>query len=353
MPGLKLLVLDDNTTVERVPQHVRRNQAHHRHAQGLETMSIQERSGRQLRISANGYEAIIATVGASLRVLTHNGRDLIVPFEADELRPSSRGATLAPWPNRIADGQYTFQGTTHQLPLSEPARGNAIHGLVSWVDFHERVVVADRVVLTATIAPMRGYPFRVEVEVEYTIDASGLTQTVTGRNLGADPAPWGTGPHPYLVAGPTGAAPREGRVDAWTLNLPATEVLTVSDDRLLPVAVESIDAHPQWDFRTTRPIGDVFIDHAFTGLTRKNGLATVEVRTTDGSGTAIAFDEGLPWVQVHTADTPTNPDTHRIGLAVEPMTCPPDAYNSGTDLIVLEPGEEHAASWRIYALPPQ
>ncbi|MGF3056204.1 aldose 1-epimerase family protein [Microbacterium sp. YY-01] len=312
-------------------------------------MRVQERSGRQLQIRANGYEATIATVGATLRQLQHNERDLIVPFDADELRPHSRGATLAPWPNRIANGAYTFNGSEYQLPLSEPARNNAIHGLVSWVDFQERVVVADRIVLTTIIAPMPGYPFRVEVEVEYTIDASGLTQTVTGRNLGADPAPWGTAPHPYLKAGTATPAPGAGAVDEWILRLPASEVLTV-DERLLPVAVESIDAHPAWDFREPRKIGTTFLDYAFTGLTRDSDLATVEVRTTDGSGVGIAFDEGLPWVQIHTADNPNKPASHRAGLAVEPMTCPPDAFNSGTDLIIIEPGEEHAASWRIFTL---
>ncbi len=54
-------------------------------------------------------------------------------------------------------------------------------------------------------------------------------------------------------------------------------------------------------------------------------------------------------MQVHTADRP-DPDDDRVGLAVEPMTCPPDALNSGTDLVVLAPGDSHAASWEIEAL---
>jgi len=302
-------------------------------------------AGRQLVLTGHGYEAVIASVGASLRSLTHEGRDLVVPFDADEVWPNYRGATLAPWPNRIVDGRYGFAGVQHRLALTEPERAHALHGLVAWLEFADRVVDRDRVVLVAVIEPQAGYPFRVEVEVEYRLGTDGLTQVVTGRNLGADSAPWGTGPHPYLVADST----RTGVVDAWTLSLPASEVLAVTPDRLSPVAVESVDAHPEWDFRAPRTIGDTFIDHAFTALDREGGITEVRVTAADGTGTAISWDEACPWVQVHTADTPHEPSTHRVGLAVEPMTCAPDAFNSGAGLVVIEPGDEHAASWTIRA----
>ncbi|MGX5697712.1 aldose 1-epimerase family protein [Agromyces soli] len=318
------------------------------------------RSGAQYAIAAAGYTADVASVGASLRTLRHaadgsTARDLVVPFDADELRPGYRGATLAPWPNRIVDGRYAFDGASFQLPLTEPARGQALHGLASWLDFAPRIVEAARVVLAAVVEPQAGYPFRVEVEVEYRLDADGLTQTVTGRNLGDDAAPWGTGPHPYLVAG-------EGRVDDWTLELPADSVLTVTPDRLSPVAVEPVEAHPEFDFRAARPIASTFIDHAFTGLRAGAGGAggeasgasdaashLVVLTAADGGGVEMSWGAACPWVQVHTADTPGAETTHRIGLAVEPMTCPPDAFNSGTDLVVLEPGAEHVAGWRIAA----
>ncbi|WP_460781044.1 aldose 1-epimerase family protein [Microbacterium shaanxiense] len=300
-------------------------------------------SGRQLRISAHGYEAVIASVGATLRMLQHDGRDLIVPFDADEVRPAYRGATLAPWPNRVVDGSYSFGGQAHQLALTEPARGHALHGLLAWTEFADRAVEDDRVVLEAVIEPQLGYPFRVEVAVEFRLDSDGLNQTVTARNLGTDAAPWGTGPHPYLVGG-------EGRVDDWTLELPASEVLTVTADRLSPIAVDAVDAHPEWDFRTPRVIGDVFIDHAFTELDRTDGFAEVRVVAADGRGVALRWDESCPWVQVHTADLPTDAANSRIGLAVEPMTCPPDAFNSTVDLIVLDAGTEAAASWHFRAI---
>ena len=301
------------------------------------------RSGRQLTLTGHGYEAVIASVGATLRTLTFEGRDLIVPFGADEVRPGYRGATLAPWPNRVVDGTYSFGGDEHQLALTEPARGHALHGLLAWAEFADRVVEEDRVVLAAVIEPQLGYPFRVEVAVEFRLDSDGLNQTVTARNIGADAAPWGTGPHPYLVGG-------EGRVDDWTLTLPASEVLTVTPDRLSPVAVETVDRHPEWDFREPRRIGEVFIDHAFTEISRAEGVAEVRVVAADGHGVALSWDERCPWVQVHTADLPADAANSRIGLAVEPMTCPPDAFNSTVDLIVLDPGAEAAASWRFTAI---
>ncbi|MBE7162508.1 MAG: galactose mutarotase, partial [Williamsia herbipolensis] len=183
-------------------------------------------SGSQLTIAADGYTAEIASVGASLRALRRHDadgstRDLVVPFDADEVRPVYRGAVLAPWPNRVVDGRYTFGGQEHELALTEPARGHALHGLVAWADFRVEVHEPDRAVLRTTVQPQTGYPHRIDVTVEYRIGADGLRTTVTGRNTGDAPAPWGTAPHPYLVADV--AAPEA--VDAWTLTLPAEEVL--------------------------------------------------------------------------------------------------------------------------------
>jgi aldose 1-epimerase len=313
-------------------------------------------SGTQYELHFGDYTASIASIGASLRSLTHRGRDLVVPFEADAVRPAYRGVALAPWPNRIGGGAYTFDGELLQVPLTEPERGNALHGLACWLDFGAIEQTPSRVTLAATIVAQPGYPHRIDVEVVYELGENGLYSSITGTNTtpatadGApDAAPWGTGPHPYLVAGP-------GRVDDWTLLLPADEVLEVTPDTLLPLGVAPVtEANGgAWDFREARAIGDVFVDHAFTALARDAaGEASVEVRTADGSGVAITWDAACPWVQVHTADRPdpaAEPELHRIGLAVEPMTCPPDAFNSGTDLVVLRSGESHTAGWTISAL---
>ena len=293
-------------------------------------------SGIQYTISHGSYAATIASVGATLRELTHDGRNLVVPFDADEVRPKFRGATLAPWPNRIVDGKYSFGGTDYQVSLTEPERGHALHGLASWLDFALVAQTEAAVTLEGVIQPQAGYPWRVVVTVTNTLSDAGLATTVTATNTATSPAPWGTGPHPYLVAG-------SGRVDEWVLELPAADVL-LTTETLAPTDVVSVDA-AGLDWREAHLVGDVFIDHAFTSL------SAARVRLTDGSGSGVEMTWGAEcrWVQLHTADLP-NAALSRRGLAVEPMTCPPDSFNSGTDLIVLEPGASSSAGWAIAAI---
>ena len=303
-------------------------------------------SGVYAGLSAGDYTAQLASVGASLRTLEHRGVPLVVPFDDAAVRPVFRGAILAPWPNRVVDGHYRFAGVEQQLALTEPARGHALHGLATWLDFDITEEHPDSVTLEATIQAQAGYPHRIDVSVTYRLDQNGLHTVVSATNTGTTPAPWGTGPHPYLVAG-------RGHVDDWTLTLPADQVLTVTDDRLIPIGLADVSTEGNgiFDFREPRVIADTFIDHAFTHLHRdSNGMTTVTLReNTTGSGVEMTWDESCPWVQIHTADLP-DPQQSRLGLAVEPMTCPPDAYNSGTDLIVINPGENHRAGWTIRAL---
>lgn len=307
-------------------------------------------SGIEHVLRAGDYEASIASVGASLRSLTYRGRDLVVPFEADEVRPAYRGVTLAPWPNRVVDGRYRFGGREHQLALTEPARSHALHGLAAWLDFEVSDSGARHVTLQATIPAQDGYPWRVTVTTSFSLGPDGLAQTVTAHNASAEPAPWGTGPHPYLRAG-------TGRVDDWTLHIPAAQVLAVTPDRLIPTALTAVDADEpsRFDFRAPRVIGAAEIDHAYTGLIRdERGIACVRVTDPAGQGVQVSWDRACEWVQVHTADRPDAAES-RMGLAVEPMTCAPDAFNAwrypyDTGLTVIEPGGTVEASWTLAAI---
>ena len=308
-------------------------------------------AGTPVVLRAHGYEPAIASVGASLRSLTFEGRDLVVPFDADELRPAYRGTTLAPWPNRVVDGIHRFDGVEHQLPLTEPNRGHALHGLLSWVDWNVLDASDEAVTLTATVTAQAGYPWWLVVSTTFRLGVDGLTQTVRATNLSDTPAPWGTGPHPYLVAGPAA-------LDEWTLSLPADTVLEVTPDRLAPVALASVEVDAdRFDYRAPRVLGSVEIDHAYTGLIRDaDDRATVVVTDPSGSAVAMSWASECPWVQIHTADLPTGPGTpgHRAGLAVEPMTCAPDAFNDdaydfATGVVSLDPGASHEAGWTISA----
>lgn len=289
------------------------------------------------------YTAVVTEVGAGLRTLRHRGTDLVLGYGADEVRPRYRGALLVPWPNRVVDGSYSFDGEDLQLDLTEPERGHALHGLVTWARFDLLDSDTSSVVLGHAIVPRTGYPFCVEVRARYTLATDGLTCTVTAKNVGPRLAPYGVGTHPYLLGG-------AGRVDDWTLELPAGRVQQVAGERLLPQGVAEVEG--EFDFRLPRQLRETTLDHAFTALTSDpDGRVRARVTGPDGTGAEIEWDPVVqPWVQVHTADLP-DPDASRRGLALEPMTCPPDAFGSGTDVVVLEPGEQHTASWTIRATP--
>lgn len=308
------------------------------------TFPPQPASGTQFLLRSGPYTAAVASIGATLRELRHDGRDLIVGFAADTVRPAYRGAVLIPWPNRLADGRYRLGDHTYQLPVSEPQRNNALHGLACWSSWEAVSHSDDAVTLAHRIVPQDGYPFDIGATVTYRLTPAGLEWSVSASNLGTAPAPLGIGSHAYLIAGP-------GSVDDWTLSVPASQVLDVDPERLLPTQVRQLAESPDpRDFRDAHRIDDTRIDHAFTGFTPSNP-ATVVVSAADGSGTALTWDATvLPWAQIYTGDNP-DPDLNRSGVAVEPMTCPPDAFNSGIGLILLEPGATTTATWSISHRP--
>lgn len=309
------------------------------------TASTSAATGKQVELASAGYRAVITEVGGHLRMLTAGGRPLIREFDAAQIPPLYSGAVLAPWPNRIADGRYRFAGNGFQLPVNEVDRGNALHGLV-----HDRPWTIggqspDSVLLQHRIWPTAGYPFRLDLSLRYTLDPDGLTFELSARNSGAGDAPYGCSIHPYLVAG-------EGTVDDWTLTMPAERYLTVDAQRLLPQELRPVegDRSGEFDFRTARSLEGLAIDHAFTGLaTDPAGASSLELTAADGGGVRMSWGAATPWVQLCTADRP-EPDLDRTALAAEPMTCPPDAFNSGTDLVTLRPDDEHTTMIRIAAL---
>ncbi|MFC4585906.1 aldose 1-epimerase family protein [Sphaerisporangium corydalis] len=285
------------------------------------------------------YHAEVTQMGAALRVLRHRGRDLVASWPEEGPVPHYSGTLLAPWPNRVAGGRYTFEGEPFDVPVNEPDRGHALHGLVAFAGWEavELLAVEDDhgfVRLAHTIEPSPGYPFRLALEVRYALGPHGLTTTLTAENTGDRPAPYGCGPHPWLIAD-------DGAEEGWELELPADQVL-LTDDVLIPTALAPVGGTP-FDFRTARPVGRTVVDEAFTGLAAgPDGLTRVRLRGA-GGGVQIAWDAAvLPWVQFCTGTG----FGHR-GFAVEPMTCPPDAFNSGTDLVVLDPGGKHEASWTV------
>jgi aldose 1-epimerase len=295
-------------------------------------------SGQQYVIEAGPHRATVVEVGAGLQHYTRDGVDVTVPYGDDVLPPKCCGVTLVPWPNRIRDGQYTFEGTRQQLALTEPAAHNAIHGLGRWARWRKVRQEPDRIRLRLDIVPQNGYPFAVRAEVTYALDPEhGLTVTLGARNNGPTRAPFGAGSHPYLAV--PGASLSEA-----TVTLPAREIL-VADDRQVPVGAQSV-GRTKHDFRRGKRLRDLRMDLGFTGLTLTDGRGTAEVRTRHG-GARLWFEETFQFLQVFTVDELV---PGRAGIAIEPMTCAPDAFNSGAGLIVLEPGGAWTGSWGITPL---
>ena len=296
-------------------------------------------TGEQYEIQAGDYRAWVTELGAGLRTLSYEGKALVVGFEPDQLAPHGAGQLLSPWPNRIDGGKYEFGGRTHQLDLSEAARGNAIHGLTRWANWKPAAHISNEVTMTHLLLGRPGFPFCLELSVSYRLDAAeGLRVAVTATNVGQQPAPYGTGCHPYLT---TGAA----LIDGCELELPAAKWLP-TDDRGIPAGPPKDVAGSAFDFRTRQPIADVKLDHALTGLSRDEA-GRAWARLSDGQvELGLWVGPGYDWLQVFTGD-PLEPEHRRRALAIEPMTCPPNAFASGDDLLTLAPADSVTHTWGI------
>ena len=280
-------------------------------------------------IEAGPYRAVAVEVGGGLREATVEGRPLLDGYAEDALPDGGRGQVLAPWPNRLRDGRWTWEGQQLQLPLSEPAKGNASHGLVRWAGWSVVERDAARVVLGHRLHPQPGYPFRLDLRAAYAVDAAtGLSVEVTATAVDR-PTPVALGMHPYL------APPSGSTVDGCVLHVPARSVMRV-DDRSLPTGLAA--ATGPKDLRRPALVGSRVLDDAFTDL---DGT---EVRLSAGGRTTVLTTDA-PWLQVFTGDT-LAPARRRRGLAVEPLTAPADAFNRG-GAAVLQPGEQLALRWSL------
>jgi aldose 1-epimerase len=242
-----------------------------------------------------------------------------------------------PWPNRLRGGRFTFNAVEYQVPLTEPDKGNAIHGLARWERWGAETLEPASVTLRIDIVPQKGWPFEMRVDVTYALRAdSGLTVTAIATNTGSRRAPFGAGFHPYLSL--HGEA-----IDDATLQIPVAQRL-VTDAAQLPIGTQAVSGTP-YDFRSGRRLGDIRLDDAFTDMAMNDGRGTAEVRTA-ARGAQLWFDATFRYLQVFTREAAGE----QPAIAIEPMTCPADAFNSQDGLIVLEPGSSWTGSWGITPL---
>lgn len=273
--------------------------------------------GKTIHLQAGHYQAKIVTVGAGLAELMHRGRHIVIPHKPEEMPQAHLGKVLVPWPNRVADGCYQHNGKTFQLAVNDPISHTAIHGLLAWRDWQINQQSASEVSLMIFLPPSYGYPFALVSEVIYRLGADcGLHVFIRTQNVGDEIAPYGAGAHPYLTC-------NLHPIDGCELTLPASE-----------------ETCGERDFTTPRLIAQTTIDHTFRMLPPD---AEWEVRITSQSQNMSTFLRShQPWLQIYTGEK-----LARRGLAVEPMTCPPDAFNSGISLIHLAPGEAHQMHFLI------
>jgi aldose 1-epimerase len=295
-------------------------------------------SGGQFEIGRGQQRAVITEVGATLRRYSVGEHELLDGFEVEEMCSAGRGQLLLPWPNRIRDGRYSFEGVEHQLPLTEPERGNAIHGLVRWEAWQPVEQSSERLLMRHRLHPQQGYPFDLDLSVEYSLSESGLTVRMIAVNVGPGSCPFGAGAHPYITLGTE-------RIDSATLQLPA-ETWLESDERAIPTGRAAVHG-TQYDFLEPRPIGETKLDTGYGDLRREaGGKARAIVSAPDGRSATVWVDETYSYLMVFTGD-PLEPRRRRRGIALEPMTCPPNAFQTGEALKIMQPDERFEGAWGI------
>jgi aldose 1-epimerase len=294
-------------------------------------------TGTLWTIRRGNQQATLVELGGGILDYTVGGVPFIDTYPL-ETPIKSAGRVLVPWPNRLGNGLYTWNGVALQAPINEVGpRNNAIHGLSRWLPFQPVRRSTSSITLAALLAPSQGYPFPLEIITRWSLTADGLRVDHTVTNLGPVAAPFGLGGHPYFRIG-------DALVNDCVLSLPVTDRLLV-DDRLLPTGRTPV-AGTVYDFNTPHAVGTLDLDTAFTGFARgADGLARTRLTAPDGHGFELWQDAKFGWVQLFTGLGPAG--RPRGTLAVEPMTCPPDAFRSGEDLRTLAPHGSFAGTWGV------
>lgn len=296
-------------------------------------------SGEQIELRTGAQVATIVTVGGGVRTYQVDGHDVLDGYDVGAMCDGARGQQLVPWPNRVKDGRWSWQGTDRQLAITEVEQNTAIHGLARWAGWQVIERSESAVQLAVRIHPQPGWDWTVDVTTSYALGAGGLDVRTTITNRSDSPAPVAAGAHPYLTVG-------TDRIDAAKLVIPAATRLPTGEQQI-PTGTEPVEGTP-FDFRAPRQLGDFEIDFAFTDLIRDaDGRARTRLIGPDGVESALWVDEAFRWVEVFTGDALPDPSRRREGLGVEPMSAPPNALATEEGLAVLDPGASWTGSWGV------
>lgn len=284
-------------------------------------------------------DAVVTEVAAGIRELRVAGFDLTEPFPVDQAPPGADGIVLVPWPNRVAGGRWELDGAVQQLDVSEPKYGNASHGLLRFAPYRTVAQTESSIEQEATIHPQHGWPFTLETRVHHELVDDGVRVTHTITNRSGVRAPFAVGAHPYLRAGDTPPEDLVVTLDAATAF--STNEQKVPDGTFDVTGTDS-------DLRAGRRAGDSDLDTAYTDIAPdEHGVRRTTLHGPEGDGVELWQDESFRYVQVFTSRTFPRGEGTGLAVAVEPMTAPANALNSGEGLRWLEPDETWTGTWGI------
>lgn len=277
--------------------------------------------------------SIVPAAGANVLDLHFKGQNILDGHETPEALQGGKwgkSTILFPFPNRLRDGRYNWEGKTYEFPINNAATQNAIHGFV-----RDEVFEVDKVELTRSHAALvcslryeggRTYfPFPFFLELTFVLDANSLTLKVKCLNLHQQSIPVGFGWHPYFRLTPKA-------VD-HAMQLPACQQVEI-DARMIPTGARTDFS----GFQRKKRVGDTFLDNCFAAakpgsykMTLQHGGTTLQVS---------ANSQDCPFFQVFTPP-------HRESIALEPMSCNVDAFNNGEGLVRLAPGKTWKTAMKI------
>jgi aldose 1-epimerase len=298
------------------------------------------RAGQLIEVSSGNRKAVITEQGATLFRVVWDGTDVLDTATEDGWAPHGcHGQLMLPWPGRVRHGHYEFEGQQYQLPIDEQRHDAAIHGWARWATWQVREHRSDRAVLGCRLFALPWYPWPLELEQTYEWGPKGLECRTVAKNLGDGTAPFGFGQHPYFTLG----API---VDSCLLQIPASQYFEPAGDLTPTLPARPVDGSP-YDFRQARPVGPTEYDVTLAGLGRDaDGWAVVKFRSPGGDRSiTLRYDGSVSYLQLYSGDT--LPSGRRHGLAIEPYTCVPDAFNNGVGLVRLAPGASTRVVWAL------
>jgi len=281
----------------------------------------------------------VAQKGATLVKFTKEDDDIIVPFDPDFDSQAFNGAILAPFNNRVRDGEYSYQGQDFKLEINDVGRHNAMHGLIFNQLFDLKVLEEDRIVLTYLSKASKGYPWDIFYDVQYKLSKFGLKLVIKVYNQSENSAPFSIGWHPWFNP--------HGKLDDCALYFKhGGHWLT--DEQLIPVGKEK--ASKGHDFNKKKELVGLDLDDTYCELFYSpTHQASAFFKTANGPTNEIWIKKGFDGWQVCSANHIDG--FERQGLAIEPVSAPADAFNSKDQLIILEPQEKNTFICGIHPLP--